>query len=241
MLTTALHLLDTRNTHAARDVLSRHLDTVDLTAYTDDPVLIDLVLLYASLTDGPRQLTAAEFAYATTRLPGWDQPRRDQAAWLLGTAAHHQHDYPRASAIRTALLSNLHSTDPSEALRVRTELADSLHHSGRCGEAVRHAEQAWRGWQHSTEPSPYLGARIAISYARKLAACQRHTDLHALIAQARDADSSFETPLHPLTPGSPTADALAAQHHPICAGRLCTDGVLDVDALTADHPHPGQQ
>jgi hypothetical protein len=212
---------------AARAQLDWHFNDWDFTGITADPVVIDAVLLYARLIDGPRQLAAAEYVYRCTCGYPVQHFRRIEARRLLGMAARCNGDHRRAIAVQGEAFAGLQRAGlEALAAEAQVELADTLHRAGHCGEAARHAGLAWHTWYALPDRDHQQGLRIAGTYARLLASCRRRVDLQLLIGQTALVDGCWRAILQPTTRDFGSHGD--ATHTPMCAGRF-----TDIDDLIA--------
>ncbi|MEV4283728.1 hypothetical protein [Actinoplanes xinjiangensis] len=225
----------------ARTLLEHRLCEVDLTGRTGDPWLIDAIVLLHHLpptgTEDPAwTLASARFAY-TCAVDRGDPERQLLTGDTLGHLAHEHGDYRLASTTLTAIWHQQQHAghgDDSFTVRLRLRLADSLHHGGRCGQALWHTSRTWQDWTRTRIRSPRQGARIAVAHAHLLTGCRLHREAADLLDQARRIAPSLQPILEPITAaGSPTAARLAAAHQPVCARRLTVDGTPDPTAVYA--------
>jgi hypothetical protein len=241
VLLTARKLIGERRITHARTLLEHRLSTVDLTDRTGDPWLIDAILLLhhlppAGAEDPARTLASARYAY-TGAVGCGDTERQLLTGDLLGYLAHEQGDYRLASTVLAEIWQRQQDTghgDGSFTVRLRLRLADSLHHGGRCGQALWHTSRTWQDWTRTRIRSPRQGARIAVAHAQILIGCQLHQDAADLLDQARRIAPSLEPVLEPIVvPGSPAAARLVAEHRRVCARQFNADGTPDLLAVHA--------
>ncbi|MFI1991781.1 hypothetical protein [Actinoplanes sp. NPDC020271] len=232
----AQRLVDAGQHEAARAELEQRLCPMSFQGSTDDPVLIDAVMLYAILDPGPRQFDAAAFAYRSTqRWSGHQLVRRIDAARLFGRVAHSLGRYQHAIAARSALLKMVRPLehDSLAALAAQADLAASLHRLGRCGEAARHADQAWQEWRRRLTSDLPVGSRLSTGYAHILAGCQRRADLRQLLAEIRVAHPSADK-LMPFLGDRAFQEGAVTEHRKVCAGQLDLVGLVTIE-LEDDH------
>ncbi|MEU8656136.1 hypothetical protein [Actinoplanes philippinensis] len=227
----ARRLVDAGHHEAARKELEQHLGSMSFDGSTNDPVLIDALMLYASLEPGPRQFAAAAFAYRSTQQwSGHQLVRRIDAARLFGRVAHSLGQYRYAIAARSVLLELVRPLehDSLAALVAQADLAGSLHRLGRCGEASRHADRAWQQWRGRCTADLPVGSRLSTGYAHILAGCQRRADLQQLLAEIRTAHPRADE-LLPFLRDRSFLDGAVAEHHRVCAGQLDLSGLIAVE------------
>lgn len=184
----AYHLVKVGDPATATTLLSHHLDPLEHDWLPDDPVLIDAYTLYATLIDDARQLRAARYAAAASRrLCPPHHPRRLAAARVLGTALHTRGRFTEAAAVRQDLLTVFQQRDvPTGVLTTATELADSLHAGGHCGEAARVIDRAWRLWRTTPGADTATGQAVLHTYLHILRGCARLEDVMVLLTQITD-------------------------------------------------------
>ncbi|MBO3736690.1 hypothetical protein [Actinoplanes flavus] len=238
---TARRLIDEQKVTQALALLESRLSVVDLSGYTTDEGLIAAALQFAKLLHAsdyvPNQVEApARFAYTSAVACG-DVPRHALAGDLLGQVLQDQARYRHAALVRAdvwQLFQQMGWDENSAATLMRLRLADSLHHGGRCGEALRHTEQAWRAWLREPERWSQHGVRIAVAYGQVLVGCGLRAEACGLLARSRCLPGSLEAVLEPiLTSGSPEATVIIARHRSVCARRLMAAGTPDLEAMRA--------
>ncbi|MEU4162945.1 hypothetical protein [Actinoplanes sp. NPDC026670] len=235
VLLSARRLLGERRIAHARALLERRLSAVDVTGRTSDPWLIDAILLLHHLSPATAEspawgLASARFAYASASGCG-DAERRLLAGDVLGQVAHEHGDFRLAGAVLADIWQQQRAAglgDGAFTVRLRLRLAASLHHGGRCGQALWHTNRTWQEWTRTRIRNPRQGARIAVAYAQVLVGCRLHRDADELLAQARRIAPSLEPLLEPIiVPGSAASVRLTAEHRPVCARQLETHGTPD--------------
>jgi hypothetical protein len=239
VLLAARRLAGERRITHARLLLERHLTEVDLTGRTSDRWLIDAIILLhhlppAGTEDSDWTLASARFAYISAMGCG-DTERHLLTGDMLGHLAHEQGDYRLASTVLAEIWQRQQDAGHgagSFTVGLRLRLADSLHHGGRCGEALRHTSRTWQDWTRTRIRSPRQGLRVAVAYAQILVGCQLHREAVDLLDQARRIAPPLEPVLEPLAGlGSPAGARLAAEHRPVCARQLDEDGTPDPTAV----------
>jgi hypothetical protein len=219
----ARHLIDVGLPDQARALLGAHLDRIDYQHVLDDPALIDACLVYVPLVTGERQLTVARYAHdVAARLYQRQHSRRLAAISTLATVLQQARNSEQAIELWCVLVADYDELGQhAEATSSRTALARCLHTSGRCNEAFTIIATTWRLWRMRPETRGGLavGQAILRVYLRVLNSCRRHTELAAVLDQARGRD--FRSTLH-----QSLADAgHLTDHRLICAYRPSTTAV----------------
>ncbi|BEL12918.1 hypothetical protein Q0Z83_111090 [Actinoplanes sichuanensis] len=226
---TAFGLAVTGHPADAAALLAPAVKTLDHTE-VPSPALIDVSILYATLTTGPAQLRAAHYAYhASHRLYQCGHPRRLAAADAYGIALHQHGRYTQAVAVRRRLLAGYRVHQPQASLSAAVGFAASLHAAGHCRQAQLTVCEAWDTWRHHPDGDLSTGTTLLRAIIRLLRSCRRDLDLIAVICQARDTPAWDDLVItHTTTLAAADADYIDTHR-----GTLCTHTPQQVTRTSA--------
>ncbi|GAA3449629.1 hypothetical protein [Dactylosporangium matsuzakiense] len=211
----------------AAAVLAQVLVEVDPATAPPQERLIEAAMLYSGLVDPvldqhsvPDAVAWAGYAYRASRTRyGRDHAATIAAMEHLATVLDVRGRFGEAGRVRRDLIqTHLDRGDRDAHWAGRMDLADQLQAAGRCDDAIRQAQAAWREWIRWHDPAGPDSLWIVLQYSSILIACHQFEQAAAVRRMARFTPPGYDDQARAgYAAFAGTVPATIVEHRPVCA------------------------